>query len=102
MLIHKRFGVYCFFATGGQSSPVPKEVFPGAEPLASRCRAPCSPVPEKHPVQKVFGMGSSNQRQYLLRLHLAAMEMHFRLCFLLWEGKIGACSLSAKFPHTII
>ena len=34
-----------------------KAEFPGAEGGVPRCRAPCSPVPEKCPVQKAFGMG---------------------------------------------
>lgn len=37
MLIHKRFGVYCFFATGGAE-------LPGAEGGVPRCRTPCSSV----------------------------------------------------------
>ena len=42
---------------GRQGSPVPKEVLPGAEPLAPRCRTLCSSVPEKCLVQKAFGVG---------------------------------------------
>ena len=53
-----------------------RRVFPGVEPLVPRCRTPCSSVPEKHPVQKVFGMGGWQDCWQLVSCH------H---CFCFWH-----------------
>ena len=48
---------------------VTKAVFLGAEPCAPRCRTLCSPVPEKCPVQKAFGMGDGRIASRAYREH---------------------------------
>ena len=72
MLIDRQLGIYYSLAPG-------KAEFLGGEGGVPRCRALCSPVSEKCPVQKTFGMGEMVGLSVSRIMNIAGSE--WRQCF---------------------